>query len=262
MKILKGCFWNPIRCKEKIKFVTMTYTMISTTVFWSALSLFFLGQLPHRSLAESLGGSQPKGASKNTEALVYLETTEGRLVLKLSNATPLHRDNFLKLVREGFYDQVLFHRVIKDFMIQGGDPESRDAKEGQMLGNGGPGYTVPAEFVDSLIHCKGALAAARLGDGMNPRKESSGSQFYIVQGRTWKDADLASMEARSGRKYSDEQKEIYRTLGGTPHLDGGYTVFGQLIEGMDVLDKIAKSATGGADRPTNDVRILKAGLIK
>ena len=120
----------------------------------------------------------------------------------------------------------------------------------------------PAEFVDSLIHCKGALAAARLGDGMNPRKESSGSQFYIVQGRTWKDADLASMEARSGRKYSDEQKEIYRTLGGTPHLDGGYTVFGQLIEGMDVLDKIAKSSTGGADRPTNDVRILKAGLVK
>ncbi|MCE2839772.1 MAG: peptidylprolyl isomerase [Bacteroidetes bacterium] len=207
----------------------MTYTMISTTVFWSAMSLFFLGQVPHRSLAESFGGSQPKGATKNTEALVYLETTEGRMVLKLSNATPLHRDNFLKLVREGFYDQVLFHRVIKDFMIQGGDPESRDAKEGQMLGNGGPGYTVPAEFVDSLIHCKGALAAARLGDGMNPRKES---------------------------------KEIYRTLGGTPHLDGGYTVFGQLIEGMDVLDKIAKSATGGADRPTNDVRILKAGLVK
>jgi len=97
---------------------------------------------------------------------------------------------------------------------------------------------------------------------MNPRKESSGSQFYIVQGRTWKDADLTSMEARSGRKYNEEQKEIYRTLGGTPHLDGGYTVFGQLIEGMDVLDKIAKSATGGADRPTNDVRILKAGLIK
>jgi peptidyl-prolyl cis-trans isomerase B (cyclophilin B) len=262
MKILKGSFWILIRCKEKIKFVTMTYTMISTTVFWSAMFLFFLGQVPHRSLAESFGGSQPKGTTKNTEALVYLETTEGRMVLKLSNATPLHRDNFLKLVREGFYDQVLFHRVIKDFMIQGGDPESRDAKEGQMLGNGGPGYTVPAEFVDSLIHCKRALAAARLGDGMNPRKESSGSQFYIVQGRTWKDADLTSMEARSGRKYNEEQKEIYRTLGGTPHLDGGYTVFGQLIEGMDVLDKIAKSATGGADRPTNDVRILKAGLIK
>jgi peptidyl-prolyl cis-trans isomerase B (cyclophilin B) len=184
------------------------------------------------------------------------------MVLKLSNETPLHRENFLKLVREGFYDQVLFHRVIKDFMIQGGDPESRDAKEGQMLGNGGPGYTVPAEFVDSFIHCKGALAAARLGDGMNPRKESSGSQFYIVQGRIWKDADLSSMEARSGRKYNEEQKEIYRTLGGTPHLDGGYTVFGQLIEGMDVLDKIAKSATGGADRPINDVRILKAGLVK
>ena len=262
MKISKGLSSSPIRPKEKIKFVTMKNPMISTTVFWSTFSLLFLGLLPHRSLAEPFGDSQPKNSSKNAEALVYLETTEGRMVLRLSNATPLHRDNFLKLVREGFYDQVLFHRVIKDFMIQGGDPESRDAKPGQMLGNGGPGYTVPAEFVDSLIHCKGALAAARLGDGMNPRKESSGSQFYIVQGRTWKDADLASMEARSGRKYNEVQKEIYRTQGGTPHLDGGYTVFGQLVEGMDVLDKIAKIATGGADRPTNDVRILKAGLVK
>jgi peptidyl-prolyl cis-trans isomerase B (cyclophilin B) len=262
MKILKGFFSNPIQPPVKIKFVTMIYPTISTAVFWSALSFFFLGLGPLRSLADSLGDSQPKSASKNTEFLVFLETTEGRMVLRLSNATPLHRDNFLKLVREGFYDNVLFHRVIKDFMIQGGDPESREAKPGQMLGNGGPGYTVPAEFVDSLIHSKGALAAARLGDAMNPRKESSGSQFYIVQGRTWKDADLASMEARSGRKYNDAQKEIYRTQGGTPHLDGGYTVFGHLVEGMDVLDKIARTATGGADRPTTDVRILKAGLVK
>jgi peptidyl-prolyl cis-trans isomerase B (cyclophilin B) len=238
----------------------MTYTMISTTVFWSALSLFFLGQLPHRSLAESLGGSQPKGPSKNTEALVYLETTEGRLVLKLSNATPLHRDNFLKLVREGFYDQVLFHRVIKDFMIQGGDPESRDAKEGQMLGNGGPGYTVPAEFVDSLIHCKGALAAARLGDGMNPRKESSGSQFYIVQGQKYPAAQLTQMGAQSGVRYTPEQTQSYANLGGTPFLDMQYTVFGEVIEGLDVIDKIASEPTMPGDRPKKDI-VMKVSVV-
>ncbi|MFM7747059.1 MAG: peptidylprolyl isomerase, partial [Bacteroidota bacterium] len=182
-------------------------------------------------------------ASGPPETRVYLETNYGRLVLKLYNSTPLHRDNFLKLVKEGYYDGLLFHRVIKDFMIQGGDPESKNAMKGAMLGNGGPGYTVPAEFVDSLIHRKGALAAARLGDGMNPKKESSGSQFYIVQGRVWRDVDLAAMESRTGRKYSDAQKKSYREEGGTPHLDGGYTVFGQLVEGFDVLDRIATTPT-------------------
>ena len=201
-------------------------------------------------------------ASGPTETRVYLETNYGRLVLKLYNSTPYHRDNFVKLVKEGYYDGLLFHRVIKDFMIQGGDPESKNAMKGAMLGNGGPGYTVPAEFVDSLIHRKGALAAARLGDGMNPKKESSGSQFYIVQGRVWRDADLAAMESRTGRKYSDADKKAYREEGGTPHLDGGYTVFGQLVEGFDVLDRIATTSTGGADRPSEDVRILKAGLVK
>jgi len=201
-------------------------------------------------------------ASGPPETRVYLETNYGRLVLKLYNSTPYHRDNFVKLVKEGYYDGLLFHRVIKDFMIQGGDPESKNAMKGAMLGNGGPGYTVPAEFVDSLIHRKGALAAARLGDGMNPKKESSGSQFYIVQGRVWRDADLAAMESRTGRKYSDADKKAYREEGGTPHLDGGYTVFGQLVEGFDVLDRIATTSTGGADRPSEDVRILKAGLVK
>ncbi len=196
------------------------------------------------------------------ETKVYLETNYGRMILKLYNSTPLHRDNFIKLVNGGFYDGLLFHRVIKDFMIQGGDPESKNAMKGAILGNGGLGYTVPAEFVDSLIHCKGALAAARLGDGMNPKKESSGSQFYIVQGRAWRDADLLAMESRTGRKYSDADKKAYREGGGTPHLDGGYTVFGQLVEGFDVLDRIATAPTGGADRPNEDVRILKAGLVK
>lgn len=236
---------------------------LSNQVLWSFGAILFLGFFPYRSMSLDHGsGSTGKGSFKSPVVKVFFETTEGRMVLELSNATPLHRDNFLKLIKEGYYDQVLFHRVIKDFMIQGGDPDSKDAKPGQMLGNGGPGYTIPAEFVDSLIHVKGALAAARLGDNMNPRKESSGSQFYIVQGRTWKDADLAAMEARSGRRYSEEQKKMYREQGGTPHLDGGYTVFGQLIEGMDVLDKIAKTATGGADRPSTDVRILKAGILK
>lgn len=201
-------------------------------------------------------------AAEAPETRIYLETNYGRLVLRLYNSTPQHRDNFLKLVREGFYDGLLFHRVIKDFMIQGGDPESKTAIKGAMLGNGGPGYTVPAEFVDSLIHRKGALAAARLGDGMNPKKESSGSQFYIVQGRVWRDADLLAMESRTGRKYTDTQKKIYQEEGGTPHLDGGYTVFGQLEEGFDVLDRIAATPTGGADRPSEDVRILRAGLVK
>lgn len=196
------------------------------------------------------------------ETRIYLETTQGKMVLILYNSTPKHRDNFIKLVKEGFYEGLLFHRVIKDFMIQGGDPESKNALKGAMLGNGGPGYTVPAEFTDSLIHRKGALAAARLGDAMNPQKESSGSQFYIVQGRKWSDNDLAAMEARTGRNYSAGQKIVYREEGGTPHLDGGYTVFGQLIEGFDVLDRIASAPTGGADRPVEDVRILKAGLVK
>lgn len=202
------------------------------------------------------------GSGKNRDIMVYLETTQGRMVLKLYHSTPLHRDNFVKLVREGYYDGLLFHRVIKDFMIQGGDPESRNAKPGTQLGNGGPGYTVPAELNDSLFHRKGALAAARLGDQINPKKESSGSQFYIVQGRKWKEADLTNMEARSGHTYSAEQRKVYMEEGGTPHLDGGYTVFGQLTEGFEVLDKIAATATGGADRPVQDVRILKAGVLK
>jgi len=211
----------------------------------------------------SLSNGYPDAlAAGPTEIKVYLETNYGRMVLKLYNNTPQHRDNFVKLIKEGFYDGLLFHRVIKGFMIQGGDPESKNAMKGAMLGNGGPGYTVPAEFVDSLIHRKGALAAARLGDGVNPKKESSGSQFYIVQGRAWREADLVAMESRTGRKYSDSEKKAYKEEGGTPHLDGGYTVFGQLVEGFDVLDRIATTATGGADRPSEDVRILKAGMIK
>jgi cyclophilin family peptidyl-prolyl cis-trans isomerase len=200
-------------------------------------------------------------SKKVKEVLIEFETTEGVMLVKLYNQTPQHRDNMVKLVKEGYYDGLLFHRVIKSFMIQGGDPDSRNAKPGQMLGQGGPGYTVPAEIIDSLIHKKGALAAARMGDQVNPTKASSGSQFYIVQGRPFNENELASMEARSGIKYNDAQKQLYATLGGVPHLDGAYTVFGELVTGFDVLDKIGNTQTSAGDRPVKEMKIIKAKIL-
>ena len=173
----------------------------------------------------------------------------------LYNETPQHRDNFVKLVKEKFYNGTLFHRVISNFMIQGGDPESKNAKPGQMLGNGGPGYTVPAEFNTSLIHKKGALAAARQGDGVNPKKESSGSQFYIVQGKKTTRPELESIGKRNGITYTEEQIKTYETVGGTAFLDMNYTVFGEVIEGLDVIDKIAAVKKARGDRPVEDVKI-------
>lgn len=185
----------------------------------------------------------------------------GRMVVALYNETPEHRDNFLKLVQEGFYDSLLFHRVIPGFMVQGGDPESRSAAPGQMLGNGGPGYTVPAEIVPGLVHTKGALAAARQGDQVNPEKRSSGSQFYLVQGKPFQPNELDMVAQRASRHgtpvtYSEEQKETYATEGGAPHLDGSYTVFGEVIEGLDVIDRIAAVQRDGRDRPVSDVRMF------
>lgn len=200
-------------------------------------------------------------SKKVKEVLIEFETIEGVMLVKLYNQTPLHRDNMVKLVKEGYYDGLLFHRVIKSFMIQGGDPDSKNAKLGQMLGQGGPGYTVPAEIIDSLIHKKGALAAARMGDQINPTKASSGSQFYIVQGRPFNENELNSMAARSGIKYNDAQKELYASLGGVPHLDGGYTVFGELVTGFDVLDKIGNTQTGAGDRPVKEMKIIKAKIL-
>ena len=204
------------------------------------------------------------GQSKNKEKEVRVEmvTTEGRMVFVLFNDTPQHRDNFLKLVNEHTYDSLLFHRVIKNFMIQGGDPQSRHARPGQMLGDGTLGYTVPAEFKKNHFHRKGALCAARQGDNVNPRKESSASQFYIVQGQIWDVKTLDMMAQRYGKTFTEEQRKVYTTEGGTPHLDGDYTVFGQLVEGMDVVDKIAAVKTGMADRPVEDVRILSVKVIK
>ncbi len=184
---------------------------------------------------------------------VTLNTKFGTMRILLYNETPKHRDNFLKLTNEHFYDSLLFHRIIKNFMIQGGDPNSKHAKPGEMLGNGDVGYTVPAEFNTSLFHKKGVLAAAR---DENPAKASSGCQFYIVQGKTFSDADLDNLEKQTGRKLTAEQREIYKTIGGTPHLDMNYTVYGEVIEGMNVLDSIAAVKCDKSDRPVTDVRII------
>ncbi len=245
--------------------------------------------------------------SKNKVALI--STKFGDIEILLYKETPLHKENFEKLVENGFYDSLLFHRVIKNFMIQGGDPTSKNAKPNAVLGNGGPNYTITAEFNNLLIHKKGALAAAREGDNINPEKRSSGSQFYIVQGQVLNDEQINQMEQRITKqlrsdfiriflmkpenlsvktkydefqktkntkataelikqiekehkieldsfasfKYTIEQRNIYKTLGGTPHLDGSYTVFGEVIKGFNVIDSIANTKTGKSDRPINDV---------
>lgn len=200
---------------------------------------------------------------KDRKRDVLLETNYGDITIRLSDSTPLHRDNFLKLVKVGFYDSVLFHRVIQNFMIQGGDPDSKKAPPGKPLGSGGPSYRIPAEFRPSLFHKKGVIAAAR---DNNPDKASSGSQFYIVQGKVYTEAGLDSVETfRLNRKLPAEQREVYKTIGGVPHLDQGYTVFGELVKGLDVVDKIAAAPTSkGADRdrPLEDIKVIKAKLVK
>jgi cyclophilin family peptidyl-prolyl cis-trans isomerase len=195
------------------------------------------------------------------ECLVEIQTDYGRMIVQLYDATPKHQENFSKLAETGFFDSLLFHRVINGFMIQGGDPQSKNAEPGQALGSGGPGYTVPAEFVDSLVHIKGALSAARTGDNVNPQKNSSGSQFYIVQGRPVTDQMLDQLEAQKGFRYSKAQRDAYLELGGTPFLDRDYTVFGRVVEGIEVIDKIAQVKTDSRDRPQEDVR-MKIRLIR
>ncbi|MDF1548101.1 MAG: peptidylprolyl isomerase [Bacteroidales bacterium] len=265
--------------------------------------------------AEVLQTSLVNPVDNGKDVKVKIKTTLGDITILLYGETPLHQKNFIKLVNEKFYDGILFHRVIKDFMIQAGDPDSKTAAKGQMLGSGGPGYTIPAEFRTDLFHKKGALSAARTGDQMNPEKKSSGSQFYIVQGTKYNDMQLTQMDAQLEaqsympliRKYlsenpeemkkvqdkqnagdqaglqaiideitkrlkaehpeikplklSEKQKEIYKTIGGTPHLDGNYTVFGEVIEGLEVIDKIAAFATDASDRPVEDVKIISMELI-
>ncbi|MFN4852894.1 MAG: peptidylprolyl isomerase [Bacteroidota bacterium] len=250
------------------------------------------------------------------DTLVEIKTSQGNIVVKLYEKTPLHRANFIRLVKKGFYDSLIFHRIIPTFMIQGGDPDSKRAASGAMLGNGGPGYTIPAEILPEYFHKKGALAGARLGDDVNPTKASSGSQFYLVQGKVFTEAELTQMAQRmsnmkrqqNGQKlyqeylnrpenaallrtvirlqqaqnrdslelvskaaieyvnsqlqkipdfsFTPEQIKAYSTLGGAPHLDGGYTVFGEVVEGLDVIDKIATLDRDSNDRPKNDVRMF------
>jgi peptidyl-prolyl cis-trans isomerase B (cyclophilin B) len=183
---------------------------------------------------------------------VRIKTAYGQCIIRLYNQTPQHRDNFIKLARQGFYNGTLFHRVIQNFMIQGGDPDSKAAKPGQALGNGGLKYTVPAEFKDSLFHKRGVLAAAR---DNNPAKASSSSQFYIVEGKRVTDAKIDSLEQTrlKGFKVPAWQREVYKTVGGTPQLDHGYTVYGEVVNGIDMVDLIAAVEKDPKDRPLKDV---------
>ncbi len=190
--------------------------------------------------------------AQEKETLVLIKTTKGNITVKLYNDTPLHRDNFIKLINEGWYNNSPFHRVINNFMIQGGHNED---------GSVDPGYTIPAEFRPNHIHKKGALAAARQGDQVNPKKASSGCQFYIVQGQVLTEAHIEMYKQRYGLTFTPEQVEAYTTVGGTPHLDGEYTVFGEVVEGLEVIDAIAKVKTGYMDVPvepvTMTIEILK-----
>jgi cyclophilin family peptidyl-prolyl cis-trans isomerase len=188
-----------------------------------------------------------------------IETDSGKIVLMLYDNTPLHRDNMVKLVREGFYDSTLFHRVIPAFMIQGGDPKSKNAQPGQMLGDGDLGYTVPAEINDSNFHSRGVLAAAR---DNRPDKASSATQFYIVAGKVYTDQELDMISQRSGREFTPAQREVYKTIGGTPFLDGNYTVYGMVLEGMETVDKIVNTPRNQADRPNTDIAMRKVYLLE
>lgn len=261
----------------------------------------------------SCGSGSKKQTNMENRTLVKLETTLGDITVALYDETPKHRDNFIKLVKEGVYDSTLFHRVIKQFMIQAGDPESKNANDTAMLGSGDVGYTIPAEFNNKFFHKRGVLAAARQGDQVNPEKASSGCQFYIVTGRKFREAQLLDMEAQMNEqregaifdslaqkhmkeiyklrkaqdnmgllelqdkleaeahelykkeepfKFTPQQIAAYTTVGGAPHLDGAYTIFGEVTEGMSVVELIEGAKTGRADRPVQNIRILKASIVE
>lgn len=193
--------------------------------------------------------------TKEKTTMVIISTDLGEMKVVLYNETPLHKENFIKLAKEGYFDGCLFHRVIDGFMIQGGDPDSKTAKSGQMLGQGGPGYTIPAEFKQELIHKKGALAAARMADQVNPQKASSGSQFYIAQGKSYTENELNMLSSRMGKAFNKQQIEAYTTVGGVPFLDYEYTVFGEVVEGLEVIDKIAAVEKDRRDRPVQDIKM-------
>ena len=218
--------------------------------FYIAFILFFI----------SCSASRTNNPIAKT-SFVKIETDSGTMITKLYNQTPLHRDNFVKLVKEHFYDNLLFHRVIKDFMIQGGDPDSKNAKPGALLGEGGLNYTIPAEFDSSLFHKKGALAMARESDEDNPKKASSSTQFYIVEGKPFTDKEMDMMEDRFKIKIPENHRKVYRSPGGTPFLDMNYTVFGEVVNGLNVIDKIAHAPKDANDRPLKDIP-MKITLLK
>lgn len=190
---------------------------------------------------------------------IAITTEYGKIVMELYDETPKHRDNMIKLVNDHFYDSTLFHRCIPSFVIQGGDPNSKNATATQMLGNGEVGYKVDAEFNDSAFHKYGAVGMAR---DNNPQKASSGCQFYIVTGKKYTEEEIAAVEQRTGKPMPASHKLAYETIGGTPHLDGGYTVYGEVIEGMDVVEKISKEPRNEYDRPNTDMRMLKVEVVK
>jgi peptidyl-prolyl cis-trans isomerase B (cyclophilin B) len=194
-----------------------------------------------------LGFAQKKSKKDH---LITISTQYGDMQLVLFDETPKHKANFLKLAEEGFYNGTLFHRIIDGFMIQGGDPDSKKAKPGDPLGEGDLGYTIPAEFNDKLFHKKGVIAAAR---DNNPQKASSASQFYLAQGKVFKEEDFAAVERRTGRSVPADRKEVYKTLGGVPHLDQNYTVYGTVIKGLEIIDKIAQQPKDSRDRPSKDI---------
>ena len=227
------------------------------------LSITALSSCSSQKKIESEQKETAKSATTETKnnkmTQILIKTSMGDITIALYNETPLHRDNFIKLVKESYYDGVLFHRIIKGFMIQTGDPDSKTAKPGQRLGMGGPAERIPAEFVPTLFHKRGAVAAAR---DNNPAKASSGSQFYIVDGDIFPQDKLDMIAARTGKTFSPEQVQAYTTIGGAPFLDGDYTVFGEVVSGMEVVDKIAAQAKDGNDRPLEDIKIISAKIIE
>lgn len=220
-------------------------------LFAGLLAFSCSDKLPNKSTVQA----PVKKEIKQEKTMVIISTDFGDMKAVLYDETPLHKENFVKLAKEGYFDGTLFHRVIDGFMIQGGDPDSKNAKPGQMLGQGGPDYTVPAEFNPQLIHKKGALAAARMADQVNPDKASSGSQFYIAQGKTYTKDELMNLGSRMGRSFNKIQIDAYTTVGGVPFLDYEYTVFGEVVEGLDVIDKIARVQKDNHDRPTKDIKM-------
>jgi len=200
-------------------------------------------------------------AANAQSSKVLFKTTLGDITVMLYDDTPMHKDNFIELVNKKFYDGLLFHRTKSGFMIQAGDPASRDAKPGQRLGSGGPGYTIPAEFRPAHIHKKGALATARQGDDANPQKASNGSQFYIVHGQKWSEVQLNSVQSKGKFRYTEEQIKQYTEVGGYAPLDYAYTVFGEVTSGLDVVDKIAAAQTDKAWRPLKDIKIISATIV-